>query len=104
MAALRTQQPPTEPASSPPPRAARPLGAQDLGQLLDIVEAGIGAVRAHLVALSASLERIAQELDIAAPPLPEAPPTVLPPQREGRAKPPAEPAAPKAPGPHAVTG
>lgn len=40
--------------------------AHDLGDLLDTVEAGIGAARAHLVTLSASLERIAQEIDAAA--------------------------------------
>lgn len=40
----------------------RPASAADLGQLLDTVQAGIAAARAHLVTLSASLERIAQEL------------------------------------------
>jgi hypothetical protein len=42
-----------------------PEEVQDVGQLLDTVEAGIDASRAHLVALSASLERIAQEIGAA---------------------------------------
>ena len=79
---------------------------RDLGQLLDTVEAGIGAARAHLVALSASLERIAGELAVAPPGLsapavpapaplpvpteaaahgPAAAPMVLPPELEGHA-------------------
>lgn len=63
------------------------------------MEAGIGAARAHLVALSASLERIAQELGVGAPPLPDAPPAVLPPQLKSHTTLPSELAAPKAPEP-----
>lgn len=74
LAALRAPAPaPVEP--EPEPEVAeeevaelgpdRPPEVQDLGQLIDTVEAGISAARAHLVALSATLERIAQEIDAA---------------------------------------
>lgn len=67
------------------PVVDRPDEVQDLGQLLDTVQAGIDAARAHLVTLSASLERIAEELDAAGPP-----PLVLPAALEGHAKLPSE--------------
>ncbi|MFL5844521.1 MAG: hypothetical protein ACJ762_07495 [Solirubrobacteraceae bacterium] len=69
LAALRAPAPPPvalpEPEPEqvvPEPDPSRPPEVQDLGQLIDTVEAGIGAARAHLVALSASLERIAHEI------------------------------------------
>jgi hypothetical protein len=74
LAALRAPAPapapPVKPEPEPPEEAVelgpeRPPEVHDLGQLIDTVEAGIGAARAHLVALSASLERIAQEIDAA---------------------------------------
>lgn len=65
LAALRP--PEAEPAppeegegEAPPPD--RPPVVRDLGELLDTVEAGVGASRAHLVALSASLERVSEEI------------------------------------------
>lgn len=67
------------------PADDRPPELQDLGQLLDTVQAGVDAARAHLVTLSASLERIAEELDAAEPA-----PMVLPPALEGHAKLPSE--------------
>lgn len=74
LAALKVPPPPSrppepEPESGEAPAEAdlsRPPAVRDLGELLDTVEAGIGAARAHLITLSASLERIAQELDAAA--------------------------------------
>lgn len=67
--ARRVEPAPAPPEAGPEPaaetRPERPAVVEDLGQLIDTVEAGIGAARAHLVALSASLERIAQEIDSA---------------------------------------
>lgn len=74
LAALRP--PPPEPAPAEEPgahtaegdgsseaaRSGRPPAVRDLGELLDTVEAGVEAARAHLVTLSASLERIAEEI------------------------------------------
>lgn len=60
MTALRRPREEREPARAP-------AGPADLGQLLDTVVAGIEAARAHLAALSASLDRIAQELGSEAP-------------------------------------
>jgi hypothetical protein len=94
MASLRAPQPPDEPAAPvpeqaepSPPAEPRPVGPQDLGQLIDTVAAGISAARAHLVALSASLDRIAEELDVAAPAVdgPEPEPTSVPPALAGHA-------------------
>jgi hypothetical protein len=74
LAALRAPAPPPAPPLEPEPEPAdeaaepdppRPAEVQDLGQLIDTVEAGIGAARAHLVALSATLERIAEEIHAA---------------------------------------
>jgi hypothetical protein len=90
LAALKAPAPaPPEPAEAPEgePGEHRPLGARDLGELLDTVEAGIEAARAHLVALSASLERIAEELEATAPE------TTLPPELESHSTMPSELAA-----------
>jgi hypothetical protein len=57
--------PAAAPAPSAPAREAPPAAVRDLGELIDTVTAGIAATRAHLVALSASLERIAHELQLA---------------------------------------
>lgn len=76
--------------------AGRAGPARDLGELLDTVEAGIGAARAHLVTLSASLERIAQEIDAAA----EEHRRTLPPQLAGHAVLPEEQHRPAIPAPH----
>lgn len=88
LAALRAPAPPrvalspSAPQPQPAPVPQRPLAQGDLGQLVDTVEAGIEAARAHLIALSASLERIAQEIGA----LPEAEVPPLPTQLEGHAK------------------
>lgn len=98
LAALRVPPPAPPQAPEPEPDApepdpSRPPAVQDLGQLLDTVEAGIGAARAHLVTLSASLERIAEEIDSAT----EEHRRTLPPQLASHAKLPEELApAPKA--------
>lgn len=64
-------------APAPPVQGGR-AGAErvgDLGQLLDTIEAGIGAVRAHLTTLAACLDQAAEELGVPAPPVrPPAPP------------------------------
>ena len=66
LAALRPA-PPEPPAAeeraeAPSADPDRPPVVKDLGELLDTVEAGVQAARAHLVALSASVERIAEEI------------------------------------------
>lgn len=77
------------------PGPDRPPEVADLGQLIDTVEAGIGAARAHLVALSATLERIAQEVDAAV----EVHRRTLPPGLADRARLPEELVAPRRPEP-----
>lgn len=82
VAAIKAPPPPPRDLPDPPPGFGedgvelddeqpagedRPEDVRDLGQLLDTVRAGIDAARAHLVTLSASLERIAEELDAAGP-------------------------------------
>jgi hypothetical protein len=82
LAAIKAPPPPPRDLPDPPPGfdeeaveaddeqpsgEDRPADVRDLGQLLDTVRAGIDAARAHLVTLSASLERIAEELDAAGP-------------------------------------
>lgn len=98
LAALRAPAP--APAAAPEPEDAeapvRPAVVGDLGQLIDTVEAGIAAARAHLVALSASLERIAQEIDAAT----EEHRRTLPPELAGHATLP-EQLAPRTPQPQA---
>jgi hypothetical protein len=69
LTALRRPAPPAVPLRAP----GEPASDDELGQLLDTVQAGIEAARAHLVALGASLDRIAQELgsDAVSPAPPE---------------------------------
>lgn len=97
------QAPAEPPAAEPAPEDPRPPAVRDLGELLGTVEAGIGAARAHLLTLSASLERVAQELDAVA----EEQRRTLPPQLAEHARLPEERAArllaePVAPPPEAV--
>lgn len=75
-----------------------PEEVSDLGQLLDTVEAGIEAARAHLVALSASLERVAEELVSAA----EEHRRSLPPALAGHARLPEDLTTPRSPDPGPV--
>ena len=64
----------------------RPPEAQDLGALVDTVQAGVEAAATHLVALSEAVERIAQEIEQAN----EAHRRTLPPQLEAHARLPEE--------------
>ena len=76
LTSLRRPAPPAAAPAAPLRAPGEPPSDEELGQLLDTVQAGIEAARAHLVALGASLDRIAQELpDVEAP-------AVLPPVLE----------------------
>ena len=81
-----------------PARPARPASGDELGQLLDTVQAGIEAARAHLAALAASLDRIAQELgheDAGVAAAVPAEPAPLPAALQPHAQLPGQPAAPE---------
>lgn len=67
------------PAKAPAPDRGEP---QDLGALVDTVQAGVEAAATHLVALSEAVERIAQEIEAAN----EVHRLTLPPQLQGHAR------------------
>lgn len=93
--AEREPEPEAAAAEAVEPAPDRPPEVADLGQLIDTVEAGIGAARAHLVALSATLERVAQEIDAAV----EEHRRTLPPELADHARLPEELVAPRRPEP-----
>lgn len=107
LSALRRPAPAADAPAQPRHEPGAPPSSDELGQLLDTVQAGIEAARAHLAALGASLDRIAQELGSEAPDLeaPQAEAHPVPPALETHVHlpPPAEPehqpAAPAPPAP-----
>lgn len=83
--APRLPEPPA-PEELAPRDPSRPPEIQDLGALVDVVQAGVEAAATHLVALSQAVERIAAEIEEAN----EAHRRTLPPELEGHARLPEE--------------